>query len=261
MHNVIINLFNAFLFIHTPTVKDIQDKIADFEKRFNALKKCTREGLERRSSIAKEVVVILTGLRADDMPDHKVFLQSNIHTLFKASDLFELFGTLNFHWDYLAYHLLDHLIREFFLDEVKGEMDNYKRDIKQFRKVVPLKLFCQAQKRRRIKPPVEFREVVAEFNWPDHVTLEVVEQFRQEYASHYRLRECAMMLDSIREGSFIVTWFIPESIVELLINFPAEKLMVNYNVRKLDIAGNRVYFQEEEQQVSVVCIIQCNVQF
>ena len=248
-----------FCFIHTPTVEDIKDKIVEFEKKFNTLKRSTREGLERRSIIAKKVVVCLTDLRADDMPDHKVFLQSNIQILFKASDLYELFGTLNFHWDYLAYHLLDHLIREFFLEEVKGEMDNYMRDMKKFRKVAPLKLFCQAQTRRRIKPPAEFREVVAEFNWPDDITLEVVEQFRQEYASHYRLRECAMMLTSIREGSFIVTWFIPESIVELLLTFPAEKLMVNYNVRKLDIAGNRVYFQEEEQQVSVVCIIQCVV--
>jgi hypothetical protein len=36
--------------------------------------------------------------------------------------------------------------------------------------------------------------MVTQFDWPDEVTLEVVEQFRQEYAYHYSLQECAMML-------------------------------------------------------------------
>ena len=54
------------------------------------------------------------------------------------------------------------------------------------------------------------------FDWRNDVMLEDVEQFRQEYASHYGLHEFAMMVAQVRPGSFIVTWFVPESVVEKL---------------------------------------------
>ena len=116
-------------------------------------------------------------------------------------------------WSYFSYQLLDHLIQEFDLDEVKGGIEAYKKDLQRFREKTPFSLFCQTQKKRQLRLDPEFREVVAKFDWPAEVMLEDVEQFRQKYAYHYRLRECAMMLAEICPGSFIVTWFIPESIV------------------------------------------------
>ena len=236
------------------TVEEIKAKITDFEGRFKALKRSTREGLDRRHIGVKRVIECLTELCADDMPDHKVFLEDNIHTLFKSEDNMELFASMNLHWNYLAYDLLDHVIKEFGIEEVKAGMERYKSDMKQFRKNSPLKLYCKAQKKRRQKPPVEFREVVAEFEWPEDVTLETVEDFRQEFASQYGLRECAMMLSSIRRGSFIVTWFIPESTVERLLTNPAENILDKYNVRRLEISGHQVY-PKQDKQVRASCIM------
>ena len=104
-------------------------------------------------------------------------LESHLSALFQAPDHCQLFGIMDFHWNYQNYQLLDHLIQEFNLEGVKGAMKTYKEDLHQFRKKTPLKLFCQSQKKQRIKPPPDFHEVVAEFDWPDDVTLEVVEEF------------------------------------------------------------------------------------
>ena len=82
---------------------------------------------------------------------------------------------------------------------------------------------------------------MAEFDWPDDVTLEVVEKFRQEYADHYSLRECAMMLNKVLPGSFIVTWFSPGSIVEKLKEKMPKSILKKYSVTKLEIAGKCVY--------------------
>ena len=83
--------------------------------------------------------------------------------------------------------------------------------------------------------------MIAVFKWPEDVTLEVVEQFRQEYAYHYSLRECAMMYAQLHEGCFIITWCIPESIVKILrANIP-RALLKKYFVAELKIAGNFVY--------------------
>ena len=182
------------------TIQYIQAKIRQFQKRFNALKKSTRECLERLQVPVKRVADALTSLSPDDVDEHKHFLESHLRAIYQALDHSELFGTMNFHWNYQNPQLLDYLIREFGLEGVKGEMKTYKEDLQQFRKKTPLKLFCQSQKKKHIKLPPDFHEVVAEFDWPDDVTLEVVEKFRQEYADHYSLRECAMMLNKMPPG-------------------------------------------------------------
>ena len=223
------------------TIQYVQAKIRQFEKRFNALKKSSRECLERLRVPVKRVADALTSLPADDFDEHKQFLESHLSALYQAPDHSELFGTMNFHWNYQNYQLLDHLIREFDLEGVKGEMKTYKEDLQQFRKKTPLKLFCQSHKKKHVKPQPDFDEVVAEFEWPDHVTLDIVEEFRQEYADHYSLRECAMMLNKVLPGSFIVSWFIPISIVEKLKEKVSIAILKKYSVTKLEIAGECVY--------------------
>ena len=233
------------------SVVEIRERITQFEDRFKDLKKHTRQGLERQGPLASVQVVVerLTDLRADDKPDHKVFLQGSLHIMFRAENHFELYGTLNSYWDYLAYHLLDHLIREFSIREAKNGMEAYKIDLQRFRRATPLRLFCQAQRKQHVEPPAEFREMVGKFDWPDTVTLEVAEDFRREYASHYSLRECAMMLVSLSIGSFVITWVVPESIVESLKTKLPEKLFKRHSVTKLQIAGDLIYPSTQHQNV------------
>ena len=55
--------------------------------------------------------------------------------------------------------------------------------------------------------------------------LEIVEQFRQDYTSHYNLRECAVMIAQVGQGCFVITWLIPKSVVDKLKgNVPREIL-------------------------------------
>ena len=238
------------------TVQYVQAKIRQFEKKFNALKESTRECLETLQVPVKRVADALTSLPADDVDEHKQFLESHLSALYQAPNHSELFGTMNFHWNYQNPQLLDHVVHEFNLEGVKGEMKTYKEDLQQFRKKTPLKLFCQSQKQKRIGPPPDFHEVVAEFDWPDDVTLEVVEEFRQEYADHYNLHKCAMMLAAVLPGSFIITWFIPVSIVEKLKVNVATSILEKYSVTKLEVAGECVY-PEVENKVRLVCCCVC----
>ena len=225
--------------------------IEEFKTRFRTLKKDVRECLEKQRVPVDQVADSLTSLSPDDDDCHKVFTKSHISDLFKADNIAEQFGTMNFHWNYLDPSLLDHLVSDFNLEEVKGEMETYKSDLGQFRKKTPLTLFCRAQKRKRVRLSPDFQEVVAEFDWRKDVTLEVVEQFRQEYADHYGLHEFAMMVAQVRPGSFIVTWFVPESVVEKLKGKVPRTILKKYSVTKLEIAGTCVYRLRKPQEVSV----------
>lgn len=207
------------------------------------MKRLTRTNLESRNIDVKAVVECLTELPADDMPEHKVFLNEHMDDLLLAESLFKLFLRLNLYWNYLAYHLLEHIIKEFIVEEVKGEMKKYKSNLLQFMRNTPMKMFRQAQKERVMDPPPGFKELVAKFEWPENVTLAVVEEFRQRYAYHYNLRECAMMLISIQSGSFTVIWCIPESIAQRLMQGVAEDILSKYEVTTLEIAGVCIYKQ------------------
>ena len=225
--------------------------IEELKTRFRTIKKDVRGGIEKQRVPVDQVADSLTSLSPDDDDHHKMFAESHVNDLFRADNIAEQFGTMNSHWNYLDPSLLDHLVRDFNLEEVKGEMETYKSDLGQFRKKTPLTLFCRAQRRKRVRLSPDFQEVVAEFDWPNDVTLEVVEQFRQEYASHYNLHEFAMMVAQVRPGSFIVTWFVPESVVEKLKGKVPRAILKKYSVTKLEIAGTCVYRLRKPQEVSV----------
>ena len=76
-----------------------------------------------------------------------------------------------------------------------------------------------------------------------NATLEDVETFHQEYLRHYNLRDCAMMLNSIRPGTFTVTWFVTSSVVELLKKKAPTKVMKEFDVSRMEVAGFRQHYK------------------
>ena len=239
---------------------EVQAMIAELKEGFKNLRTTVRECLERQGVLVLGIADTLTSLSPDDdtltslSPDddeqHKIFTKTNVKVLYGAANISEQFGTMNFHWNYLDPSLLEHLVKEFHLEQVKDRMKAYKLVLQQFRKKTPLKILCQTQRRKRKKFDEDFREMVVEFDWPENVTLEDVEQFRQEYASEYSLHECAMMIAQIRSGSYIITWFIPESVVEKLKAKVPREILKKYSVTKLEIAGACVYRSRKAQKVS-----------
>ena len=240
------------------SVEEVKTEIEVFEDRFDTMKLSTIKCLEKIQISIMAIVYILTSLSAVYMPEHKVFLKKEVQRLNRCQSYWELFGELNLYWNYLSYNLLDHLIKEvslkyqYFTDvegktveqsliDIKRQMGLYKRDLKRFREHTPLELFCRAENRITDDPPPEFRKMVVKFNWPIKASLEDVEIFRQRYVRHYNLRDCAMMLNSIRPGTFTVTWFVPSSVVEVLKKGRPIKVLKESDVIRIEVAGSCVY--------------------
>ena len=231
-----------------PTVskEQVMVTIEVLKKKFNGLKKATRECVERKKIPVQDVAEVLMSLSPDDDECHRMFLESRIIEFATAVNNSQLFLTMDLHWNYLDPSLLNHLVTELELVEVKPDMTTYQSELQQFRMKTPLSLFHQTQKKKKIKLSPEFKEIVAEFDWPKDVTLEVLEQFRQEYASHYKVHEFAMMMANVRSGSFIITWFIPESIAEILKGKVPVQILRKYLVTTLTVAGVCVYCDKTE---------------
>ena len=225
------------------TTEEVKKMISVLDEMFDSLKENVQQSLEKRVVPVKKIANALTSLSADYDDHHRMFLQSKVPELFTAVDHSVLFGHMNFHWNYLDPSLLNHLVGKFGLKEVKDEMEAYKSHLRQFRMKTPLRLFCLAHKRKRVRLSPAFQEVVAEFSWPEEheITLEEVEQFRQEFAGNFNLHDFAMMLVEVRPGSFFVTWVIPQSIVEEMKIYVPKIILRKFFVAKLVIAGSCIY--------------------
>ena len=226
-----------------------------FRRRFNAIKISTIECLEKCKIAIKTVVLLLTSIKAVD--EHKMFLKKEQKTLRKSKDHWELFGNLNLYWNYLAFDLLEQLIEVLNLertefDPITSEMADYKRDLEDFRRSTALEVFCQAETPRlEANIPEGFKEVVIKFGWPRDVNLEKVEEFRQRYAQAYNLDKCAMLVYSIRSGSFTVIWLLPNSVVDKIKSKAPLRIFKQFGVIKLDIDGNCFYSVPVQRKVSV----------
>ena len=82
--------------------------------------------------------------------------------------------------------------------------------------------------------------MVVRHEWPDTVTLEDVERFRQKYMCEFNLRKCAMMCNGIVPGSFTVTWFIPLSIIPILKEVSQEVIQM-FEISRLEIDRHCIY--------------------
>ena len=216
----------------------METEIKGLRDRFNALKYLAIQGLQKIGVTVQMVVYILTNICTYG---DQLFLKENHKVLRQCEDHLELFGSLNFYWNYLAPDLLDHLIGELTkkhedFNTTASEMTAYKKDLEEFKKRTALVLFCEADPRPLDEdPPPGFRKMVVKFDWPRTATLEDVERFRRRYASNYDLQTCAMMLNSIGTGSFTVTWFVPVSVVDMLSKKGALSVFKEFSVTSLDI--------------------------
>ena len=244
---------------HKSKVATAKHHVNEFRRRFNNIAEATILCLITCDIAVATMPFFLTQITTLD--DHKLFLDKKIDEFGKCETHWVLFGKLNLYWNYLAYDLLYQLIKVLYnrhkqFKRAHKDVIAYKKDIKHFMKCISLKLFCAIERKSLSLeggPPAGFTELVLEFSWPNTVTLEAVETFRQRYARQYRLNECAMIVKSIKPGSFKVTWFVPISIIDILIQRMdiIHDLLKELNVMRLIINGNCIYqyFIDEHQKL------------
>ena len=229
--------------------KEIEEYIGVLENQFDTLKKDAIRLLERSKFPVKEVVYELSTLSATEKNEHnKLFIKEETKKLRNSEDQMELFGQLNCYWTFLSPHLLEHLVKKLPpLADIKSDMEAYTKDLKMFREKTPLDLFCKVDE-RCFEQPEGFEELVVKFEKKvkpkSKLTLQDIEKFRKKYADKYQLYDFALLLkDQVKVMSFVVTFFVPECIVELL-SKPSEiptEMFQEFGVTKVDIARSCIY--------------------
>ena len=218
-------------------------QVEKLRQRFNGIKRATINCLIMCQIAVATMPCWLTEINS--LCEHELFLNENLEFFAECKTYWLLFGKLNFYWNYLAYDLLYQLIEVLshsYTDfkPIHRDIVAYKKDVEEFRKCTFLKVFCEVQPEPLNDPPPGLKAMVVQFKWAKDVTLEEVERFRRRYAMSRRLNKCAMMVNSIRPGSFTVTWFVAVSTIRRMAGMDVE-LFAEFNVITLVIGGTCTY--------------------
>ena len=221
---------------------EVADGIKIFEEGFKNLKVMTRDSLVTCQISTTKVAEYLMSLPAHRENKDIKIIGGLTAVLSQAIDHSELLGAIIYYWNYHCYYLLDCIANEFNLEEVQMKLEVYKENLQCFKEQTLLVAFCQMEKKRP-RPPY-FSEIVAEFQWPNDVTLERVDEFRKDFLRYFQLHDYCMILAFMQliESSalFRISWFIPDSVIDVVkVDLP-EELFERYWITNVEVTENVV---------------------
>ena len=221
------------------TDPDVSAQITSFRRKFETLALSCLSELEETHLGLRKFRTSLTLLPACIKLKHTAFLKENLPTLLKAEGLEEVFMHLNLYWNFIDYSLLDDIIDHFCGDKLKKDMSEYKSDLGQFCRVTTIGEIIRSWP-GRVEPPPSFTEFTNTLDRDSSTfTLEELEQLRLKICSEFTLSSFILMFRGVVEGSLVITWAVPSSIVAELRQNLLEK------------ARSKCFFFEENAIMSV----------
>ena len=140
-----------------------------------------------------------------------VFVDERIERFYSCRSVVVVFGILNTYWSYLSYHLLEHVIGQYSLEDLKKQMEEFKAEVNLFKEETPLGVFANAEKKVDSKIPDGFKTLISNHKFSKDSFLKEVEKVRVELNNEYRFEYCALMLNDVLPGSIKIVWLIPTS--------------------------------------------------
>ena len=194
-------------------------EIDAFEARFEDLTYLAQAAIEDHTPM-KKFRHTLRCLPLSIRNDHLQFLEKSLPNIDKAENIDEIFRYLNMYWNFLDYTLLEYVIKRYGDKFLKSKMRRYVHDLAEFRKNTTIAQVCRFAKSWSIRPdlPQHFSTLRTKFSKSAaEYTLEELEQFRLTFCREFSLRlsdSVAMLAASITNGSVIINWYVPSSLVD-----------------------------------------------
>ena len=197
----------------------ISMEIEEFEDRFEELAYLAQVAIEDHTPM-KRFRCTLRCLPLSIKQDHLKFLENSLPNIDKAEDFDEIFRYLNLYWNFIDYHLLEYVIKKYGDESLKAKIGEYVRDLAAFRKNTTIAQVCRFAKSWSIRPdlPQHFSTLRTKFSKSAaEYTLEELEQFRLTFCREFSLslsESVAMLAAGVMDGSVVLLWHIPSSLVD-----------------------------------------------
>ena len=220
-----------------------------------ALEKLKKDGVSVEDLCDK--VTSLNCLRNDT--SIKLFVEEEIECLSKSSSVVVVFYHLNTYWSYLSYHLLEHVICQYSLEDLRQRMEEFKAEVDLFKEETPLGIFAEAEIKLDSKIPDGFRKLDSKHEFSKDSSLKEVEKARVELNNEYRFEDCALRLHDVLPGCIKIVWLIPTSVSQHVLQVTSTLERGKFRtimLVKLEFQGECIY---EDDLTPEVCIKQLAV--
>ena len=225
--------------------KQVKRRINLLKKWFEQLRKETLEQIKNDGVAVSDLCDKVSSLNAlaFDKSIEK-FLEDKMKLL-SCSDTHELlFRYLNMYWSYLSYHLLERLIHDYEMDDLEKKMEEFKAEVMEFMEQTPVKVYAAAQISQDVEPPDDFVKFVSHHKYPKDSLLKCVVDLRRKLGTQYKFEEYALMLSTALPHSIKIVWFIPESVVQHVIQVTStteKAIFRRLMLIKLECNGETIY--------------------
>ena len=244
--------------LHQPvgSVEALEGRMKGLQQRFRSIRKSTIHCLVKCQVAIVTVVSLVTSILGFDV--RKAFQEKRQKDLHQCKDHWELFGHLNFYWNYLSFNLLQQLLNEHALkdcSDVQKEIVVYADDVERVRQDTTLLLFCRVASDKCLLIRPGFQKMVTEHNLPETATLQDLDEFQKSLLNTFGLNDCAMMLEGVEMGSFKVTWFtrLHTTVIQHMEGSQGRiKTFRDFKVSFVSIDGECIFRIQEMEQVSTV---------
>ena len=179
---------------------------------FKWLKNAALEQLKEKHVSVEDLCDTITSLYClQNDTSMNVFVDERIERFYSCRSVVVVFGILNTYWSYLSYHLLEHVICQYSLEDLRKQMEEFKAEVNLFKEETPLGVFAKAEKKVDSKIPDGFKILISNHKFSNNTFLKEVEKVRVELNNEYRFEYCALMLHGVLAGSIKIVWLIPTS--------------------------------------------------
>ena len=188
----------------------LKEEIKQFEEKYEDLVDDVLSAFKTGEVSIKKILKCLRQLPVSLKLQCGEFLQSQAAHLSRASSIDELFFILSPHWDFLNPSLLAHLAYRFGDDETIKAVDEYTRELREFRKRTKINDFIDIW--TGILQP-DTQQIVMELgdNWREQ-SLEQLEKLRIEVSHKCWFEGYVMPLKRIKVSSVDAVFSLPDSI-------------------------------------------------
>ena len=193
----------------------------------------------------------LLPMRMQDREEHLKYIEKYRLDIYRAETVNEIFGLLNLRiWNYLNYHLLQHILHVYGDEEIKKVMRVYATAVEEFKSETTLRVFLNIQSIKRCPNiPSNFRQDLKEIMF-EHPALTVdssladIDKFRHEFTDEYSLLDFGVILAEIKTGCIVTMWLVPPAVATIIMESVQQgniDFLLNHEITELKIDGLTIY--------------------
>ena len=180
----------------------------------------------------------LLGLCISNRCDHEKYFEKYLQMFIDQKTIDGIFCCLHIYWDYLNSDLLQSIVIKYGNKSIETNMEQFLKAVDKFRRSTTLRVFWiieGTKYRREIPPGLERVKTRLKQNITPESTLEVVDQIRIEVADEFQLQKFSLYIEAIVDGSVVITWFVPPSVIDVLKFGLTAKLLDELNIETITL--------------------------